>query len=42
MELFLVGQNLLSQNHREFVTDFIPSLPTHIPRGVYAGAEWRF
>ncbi|MBY0483605.1 MAG: TonB-dependent receptor [Nitrosomonas sp.] len=42
IELFLVGQNLLSQNHREFVTDFIPSLPTHIPRGVYAGAEWRF
>lgn len=42
VELFLVGQNLLSQNHREFVSDFIPSLATHIPRGVYAGVEWRF
>ncbi len=42
VELFLVGQNLFSQNHREFVSDFIPSLPTNIPRGVYAGAEWRF
>jgi iron complex outermembrane receptor protein len=42
VELFLVGQNLLSQNHREFVSDFIPSLPTSIPRGIYVGAEWRF
>jgi len=41
-ELFLVGQNLLSQNHKEFASDFIPSFPTTIPRGVYAGAEWRF
>lgn len=42
LELFLVGQNLLSQNHREFVSDFIPSLATNIPRGIYAGAQWRF
>lgn len=42
VELFVVGQNLLSQNHREFVADFLPSLPTTIPRGVYAGVEWRF
>ncbi|MBX9916336.1 MAG: TonB-dependent receptor [Nitrosomonas sp.] len=42
VELFVVGQNLFSQNHREFVGDFIPSLPVTIPRGVYAGAEWRF
>lgn len=42
IELFIVGQNLFSQNHREFVSDFIPSFPTYIPRGVYAGAEWRF
>ncbi|MBS0300391.1 MAG: TonB-dependent receptor [Proteobacteria bacterium] len=42
VELFVVGQNLFSQNHREFVADFLPSLPTTIPRGVYAGAEWRF
>lgn len=42
IELFVVGQNLFSQNHREFVSDFIPSFPTYIPRGVYAGVEWRF
>lgn len=41
-ELFLVGQNLLSQNHREFVSDFIPTLQTHIPRGIFVGAQWRF
>lgn len=42
LELFIVGQNLFSQNHMEFVSDFIPSLATTIPRGVYAGAQWRF
>ena len=42
VELFLVGQNLLSQNHREIVSDFIPTLPTNIPRGIYAGAKWHF
>ncbi len=42
VELFLVGQNLLSQNHREFVTDTIPSIPGRIPRGIYVGAQWRF
>lgn len=42
VELFVVGQNLFSQNHREFSADFLPSFPVYIPRGVYAGAEWRF
>ncbi len=42
VELFLVGQNLLSENHREIVSDFIPSVPTTIPRGIYVGAAWRF
>ena len=41
-ELFLVGQNLFSQNHQEFASDFIPTLRTYIPRGIYAGAQWRF
>ncbi len=41
-ELFVVGQNLFSQNHREYVSDFIPIVPVVIPRGIYAGAEWRF
>ena len=42
VEFFLVGQNLFSQNHRESQSDFIPSLPTRIPRGIYAGATLRF
>lgn len=41
-ELFVVGQNLFSQNHRELVSDFIPLTPVFIPRGVYAGVQWRF
>lgn len=42
VELFLVGQNLLTQNHREYVSDFIPTIPSRIPRGIYVGAQWRF
>ena len=42
IELFLVGQNLLSQNHREMVSDSIPTFPTSISRGIYAGAKWNF
>ena len=42
VELFLVGQNLLSQNHREFVSDTISSIPGRIPRGIYVGAQWHF
>lgn len=42
LELFLVGQNLFSQNHKEFVSDFIFSVPTYIPRGIYAGIQLQF
>lgn len=41
-ELFVVGQNLFSQNHREMGSEFIPIVPVFIPRGIYAGAQWRF
>ncbi len=41
-ELFLVGQNLFAENHREFVSDIVPTMPARIPRGIYAGARWRF
>jgi iron complex outermembrane receptor protein len=41
-ELFVVGQNLFSQHHREFVSEFIPIVPVTIPRGIYAGVQWRF
>ncbi|MBX3615881.1 TonB-dependent receptor plug domain-containing protein [Nitrosomonas sp.] len=41
-EVFVVGQNLFSQYHRESQSDFIPSLATFVQRGVYAGVEWRY
>jgi iron complex outermembrane receptor protein len=41
-ELFLVGQNLFSQHHQEFIADSIPTIPAVISRGIYAGAQWRF
>ncbi|MCG7755081.1 MAG: TonB-dependent receptor, partial [Nitrosomonas sp.] len=41
-ELFVIGQNLFSQNHRESVSEFTPIVPVFIPRGVYAGVQWRF
>lgn len=41
-ELFIVGQNLFSKNHRESQSDFIPSIPALIPRGIYVGIERRF
>lgn len=41
-ELFIVGQNLFSQNHQELMADFIPSASVLVARGVYAGVQWRF
>ncbi len=41
-ELFVVGQNLFSQNHQEIGPDTFPTIPSIIPRGIYAGAQWRF
>jgi len=42
IKLFVVGQNLFSESHREFVSEIVPSTAAVIPRGIYAGAEWRF
>ena len=42
IELFVVGQNLFSQQHKELLSDFFPAAQAFIPRGVYAGAQWRF
>lgn len=42
LELFLVGQNLLQQNHQEATPDLIFSPSGLIPRGFYAGAQLRF
>lgn len=42
IELFVVGQNLFSQQHREFVADIVPAAVAFISRGVYGGVQWRF
>ena len=42
VELFLVGQNLFSQHYKALGSDFVSSAQTRIPRGIYAGAQWRF
>jgi iron complex outermembrane receptor protein len=42
LELSIVGQNLLESHHPEFVPDFINSIPTEVPRGVYGKVSWRF
>ncbi len=42
VEFFIVGQNLLRKNHREFQSGFIPTVPSRIPRGIYAGVRWHF
>lgn len=42
IEFFLVGQNLFSQNHRESQSDFINTVASRIPRGIYTGVRWDF
>jgi iron complex outermembrane recepter protein len=42
LEISIVGQNLLDDRHFEFVPDFLWSIPTEVPRGVYGKITWRF
>ncbi|MDR4517341.1 MAG: TonB-dependent receptor [Nitrosomonas sp.] len=42
VEFFLVGQNLFSENHRESQSDFINTVASRIPRGIYTGVRWDF
>lgn len=42
IELFVVGQNLFSQQHKEFQSDFFPAAQAFVPRGVYGGIQVRF
>jgi len=41
LELSLVGQNLLQNDHREF-SNFLYQAQTEVPRTVYANASWKF
>jgi len=42
VEFFLVGQNLFKQQHRESQSDFISTIASTIPRGIYTGVRWEF
>lgn len=42
IELFVVGQNLIDSEHREFGPRFLETQATSVERGVYAGLTWRF
>ena len=42
LELSLVGQNLLRQEHQEFQPQLITTQPTEVGRSVYGKADWHF
>jgi iron complex outermembrane receptor protein len=42
LELALVGQNLLQDQHPEYIPEFINTTPTEVPRGVYGKATLSF
>jgi len=42
LELALVGQNLLDNQHPEFKASFVTTNPTEIERAVYGKVTWRF
>ncbi len=42
LEFSLVGQNLLSSQHTEFVSDLLPSKRLDVSRSAYARVRWQF
>ena len=42
LNISLVGQNMLNDNHNEFQPDFIAIQATEVERSVYAKATWLF
>ena len=42
VEIALVGQNLLDNEHPEYVQESFAPLPTEVERGVYGKVTWRF
>jgi iron complex outermembrane recepter protein len=41
-EIALVGENLLQNEHREFVSDFVDLAPVSIKRAAFLNARWSF
>ena len=42
LELSLIGQNLLDNQHPEFLPDFISTQPTEVERSIYGRVAWSF
>lgn len=42
LELALVGQNLLTSRHPEFIPEYINTLPAEVARSVYGKLTWKF
>ncbi len=42
LELFLVGRNLLHDQHEEMISHYLPLASTEVERSAYAGVTWRF
>jgi iron complex outermembrane receptor protein len=42
VELSVVGQNLLDDQHPEYEPEFIDTIPTEVQRSVYGQVTWQF
>jgi iron complex outermembrane receptor protein len=42
LELSLVGQNLLSSRHPEYIPEMINTFPSEVPRSVYGKVTWKY
>ena len=42
VEIVIVGQNLLDNEHLEYVQEVFAPLPTEVERGVYGKIIWQF
>jgi iron complex outermembrane receptor protein len=42
LELSIIGQNLLDNQHPEFLPDFINTQPTEVERSIYGRITWNF
>jgi iron complex outermembrane receptor protein len=42
LELSIIGQNLLDNQHPEFLPDFISTQPTEVERSIYGRIAWSF
>ena len=42
LEFSLVGQNLLDNHHKEYLSDFIATQPTEVERSIFLKGTWEF